>query len=279
MNRKSNLKPQWVVACLLTTCASLASAAGVAGRGTWETSLLARDYAGNGVGIDAYYDPVLNLTWARDANLAKTQGDDVDGFMDFAASNAWAAALSLFGGDAWRLPRVTPVNGAAFNDTFTNNGSSDVGYSATGRGWGTHSELGYMFYVHLGNPGFYIADDANPERFDFEGQVMLNPEWNGVAGLNPGPFANLAERPDGVSTVPYWTSTAYFDDAFYLDFNAGLQWYFDFGFDVPGAGLAWAVHEGDLIGPAPIPVPPALPLFGAALAGIVLRMRRPAAMS
>jgi len=260
-----------LAAGLLMTCTPLASAAGVAGRGTWETSLLARDYAGNGVGIDAYYDPILDLTWARDANLAKTRGDDDDGFVSAADANAWATALTLFGGDDWRLPKVAPVNGTAINETFTNNGSSDVGYAATGRGWGTHSELGYMFYVHLGNQSFYIADDADPEGFELDD---FNPLWEGIDALNPGPFQHLAERPDGVSTVPYWTSTTYFDDTFYLELGFGLQWYFDFGFDVPGAGLAWAVHEGDLIGPAPIPVPPALPLFGTALAGVVLRARR-----
>jgi hypothetical protein len=43
---------------------------------------------------------------------------------------------------------------------------------------------------------------------------------------------------------------------------------------VPGAGLAWAVHDGDLIGPAAVPIPPALPLFGGALAAMLARARR-----
>lgn len=253
---------------------SAATAAGVSGQGTWEASLLARDFAGNGAGIDAYYDSVLDLTWLRDANLAKTSGVDTDGFMSFTEANDWAASLSLFGGENWRLPAVTPVNGGSFNETFTNNGSSDVGYSAVGRAWGTHSELGYMSYVHLGNPGFYISDDENPERFGLEGTVLVNPAWQGLDGLNPGPFVNVAERPAGVGLVPYWTSTPFFEDAWYLEFNYGLQWYFDFGFDVPGAGLAWAVHDGDLIGPAVVPVPPALPLFGGALAAMLAWARR-----
>ncbi len=250
---------------------SAATAAGMSGQGTWETSLLARDFTGNGAGVDAYYDPVLDLTWVRDANLAKTSGADADGFMSFTDANEWATSLSLFGGVGWRLPTVTPVNGVSFNETFTNNGSSDVGYSGVGRAWGSHSELGYMFYVHLGNPGFYISDDNNPESFDL---AFFNPSWQGLSGLNPGPFANVAERPAGVGVAPYWTSTPFFEDAWYLEFNYGLQWYFDFGFDVPGAGLAWAVHDGDLIGPAAVPIPPALPLFGGALAAMLARARR-----
>ena len=59
--------------------AGAAQAVGVSGQGIWETTLLGRD--GFGQPVDAssdsarfLYDTVLDITWLRDANWAKTSG-------------------------------------------------------------------------------------------------------------------------------------------------------------------------------------------------------------
>lgn len=53
----------------MLACAAIAGnahAVGVAGQGTWETTLQVRDLNGDG-GVDAYFDTTLNITWLRDA--------------------------------------------------------------------------------------------------------------------------------------------------------------------------------------------------------------------
>jgi hypothetical protein len=104
----------------------------IEGQGTWQRSLQARDWDGNGVGVDAYYDPFLNITWLKDVNWAQTSGHDDDGGMNFSDASAWADGLTLFGGTDWRLPTLTPVDGTAtFNTTYSNNGSTDFGFAKT----------------------------------------------------------------------------------------------------------------------------------------------------
>jgi hypothetical protein len=224
-------------------------------QGTWRTSLQARDWAGNGVGVDAYYDSFLNLTWLADANWAQTSDHDSDGLMTFGDAKAWADGLTLFGGSDWRLPTVTPVNDAThFNTTFSNNGSTDWGYARTGvgGGWGRHSEMGYMFYVHLGNKGFATPNDAEP------GSQVMQSGWGPT---NTGPFANL-------QPAPYWTDRA-FDSSFAWSFGFG-DGFQNHGSPQSAGRRAWAVHPGDLL----IPVPAALPLFVSAVAVVLARARR-----
>jgi hypothetical protein len=206
----------------------------IPGQGTWETTLQPRDF-GNDGSIDAYYDTVLDLTWLVDANFAQTSGFDTDGFMTFSQANTWAAGLTLFGSSDWRLPTVTPVNDTAnFNTNFSNNGSTDFGYAKTNVGWGEDSEMGYMYYVHLGNKGRCPPNDGSP------GSCAQQSGW----GLsNTGPFENLLAD-------FYWTDEALGSSgAWGFGFRDGSQVNFSqFGF-----GRAWAVHAGDLIGPPPPP--------------------------
>ncbi len=224
----------WMGACL-------------AHQGIWRHSLLARDWAGNGVGVDAYYDPILNLTWLADADFAQTSGHAAHGLMNWSAANAWAGGLTLFGGTDWRLPTVTPVDGTAnFNTAFSTNGSTDWGTARTDQGWGGHSEMGFMYYVHLGNRGFWLPDGT-----------FVQSGW----GLqNTGPFRNL---------IPEW----YWSDrpigssgAWGFSFNDGFQ----NGAGQGSSDRAWAVHPGDLL----IPLPGALWLMGSALVGVVAGARR-----
>ena len=54
------------------------------GRGTWESTLQARDLNGDTV-TDAYYDTALNVTWLANAN----------GAMTWSAANTWASNLMV----------------------------------------------------------------------------------------------------------------------------------------------------------------------------------------
>jgi hypothetical protein len=162
--------------------ASHAEAAGVSGKGTWEASLLARDWNGNGVGIDAYFDPALNLTWLADTTYAFTSGYSSSPRLSWPGAMMWVDSLELFGATDWRLPTIRAEPGA-LSPVFSNNGSTDSGTARTGIGWGVRSELGYMYYVHLGNNGYYTPSAQNPQAFTRE-----QPGWY---FFNSGPFDSL----------------------------------------------------------------------------------------
>jgi hypothetical protein len=216
----------------------------IEGQGTWQRSLQARDWDGNGV-VDGYYDSFLNLSWLADADLAGV-------WMNFSDATAWADGLTLFGATGWRLPTVTPVDGTAtFNTRFSNNGSTDVGTARTGErgGWGRHSEMGYMYYVHLGNKGGAAPNDADPGAWV---------EQPGGGLTNTGPFANLL--PDR-----YWTDQPFGSSSAWLfHFSRGSQFNDFQSFD----DRAWLVRPGE------IPVPAALPLFVSAVAVVLARAGR-----
>jgi hypothetical protein len=86
-----------------------AQAQPIAGRGTWETTLHARDINGDSV-VDAYFDSVQNITWLANANAgAGSVFDDGyaagDGRMTWSSANAWAQGLDVHGVTGWRLPQ------------------------------------------------------------------------------------------------------------------------------------------------------------------------------
>ena len=87
-----------VSACVITfTTITTAQAAPVSGQGTWETTLEGRLETAPGSGVFlAYYDTVLDITWAADANI---NGRDI-----WSNQIAWAAGLTLGGVSGWRLP-------------------------------------------------------------------------------------------------------------------------------------------------------------------------------
>jgi len=90
-------------------CAAGAQAASIAGQGTWEATLQARDIDHDGT-VDAYYDTTLNITWLADANLALTSGYDTQsppfalGAMTWHNATVWAESLDIHGVTGWRLP-------------------------------------------------------------------------------------------------------------------------------------------------------------------------------
>lgn len=201
------------------------------------------------------YDSDQDITWLQDANYAKTTGyisyqyqHDIDSDkegLSLRDAQIWADQLVYGIYDDWRLPTV---------DTSTvlryANGLPQTEYN------NDTSEMGYMYYVNLGNLG---AKDTNGDD---------RPE--GTYGLsNTGPFSNLTPE-------LYWTGTYA-----WLNPDEGKYHYFDFdmgtgasastaagpgGYAVHNLALAWAVRDGDV--PA-VPIPGAMWLFGSGLIGLV----------
>ena len=206
------------------------------------------------------YDTVLNVTWLQDANYAKTSNYDADGRMTWTQANAWANNLNYGGySSGWRLARNTPVNGtqSGWNDAYSANGSTDVGYNITS----TFSELSYMYYVNLGLKGIYSASGAVQPDFGVFG--------NGTTGgqKDVGLVRNL-------QSDVYWSGTAYAPSpavgAWSFSTGVGSQ-----GSDFQGYGFfAWAVRPGDVtVAAVPVPGSVALLAGGLALLGVVTRRR------
>ena len=130
------MKKQNVVSLLVVVGLSLSGAS--------QASLIDR-------GSGLIYDDVLDVTWLKDANYAKTSDHDVDGRMNWSDANSWAAGLSYGGYNDWRLADVKPENNSSFDYIFAYDGSTDSGYNISS----TQSEMGYMFYQNLGNTGWY----------------------------------------------------------------------------------------------------------------------------
>ena len=155
-----------VSACVFTfTSMITVQAAPVSGQGTWETTLEGRLETAPGSGVFlAYYDTVLDITWAADA--------DINGSDTWENQVAWAEGLTLGGVSGWRLPTLNPVNGSTFNTVWSNNATTDGVYAptttdGTDGGWRDVnntpvSEMGHMYYVTLGNLGLCAPDNTAP---------------------------------------------------------------------------------------------------------------------
>jgi len=190
------------------------------------------------------YDDVLDITWLQDANLAATNtfgvsGINADGTMSWNTAQDWIAAMNAavyLGFSDWRLP-TTPDAGGPF--VFGWDGiqpyTYNYGYNMT------TSEMGYMFYVNLGNVGL------RPTNYN-GGSVPERPP--GTFGLaNVGPFQNFGQPFPITLAIPYWSGTQ-------SVFQPTAAWYFDFYFgnlnpgDITGSlntqFYAWAVRDGDV---------------------------------
>ena len=246
-----------VSACVITfTSITTAQAAPVSGQGTWETTLEGRLETAPGSGVFlAYYDTVLDITWAADANI--------NGQANWDNQMAWAAGLTLGGVSGWRLPTVSPIDGSTFNTSWSNNATTDFGSAptttdGTDGGWRDVSntpvsEMGHMYYVTLGNLGWCTPDDADPSSCVIQ---------NGFGLSNTGPFSD-------VQSTSYWSGTEIFSNgAWGFFFPSGSQFIGGKNFNV----YAWAVRSGDV--PAVVPVPAAMWLFGSGLMGLLGVARR-----
>jgi hypothetical protein len=177
-------------------------------------------------GSGMIYDSRSNLTWLIDANAAPTLGAHPDGLMSWSQAVSWADQLVFGGFSDWRLPQVRPVNGVGLNLDYSEDGSTDGGINQRG----LNSELGFLFYVSLGN-------QANSSE------------------LLAGPFQRL-------QNYAYWTGTS--------SPYAGEAMHFFTAFGDQGSSpteslyYAWAVREGDVLA-VPEPQSAALMLLGLAV--------------
>ena len=174
--------------------------------GAAHAALQGRDLNGSAGSFEAWYDTELDITWLADANYAQTSGYDMDGRMDWATANTWAASLSFTDGvntyADWRLPT---------SDTC-------VGFDYGCAG----SEMGHLFYSELGGTaGQSISTSADPDLAKFI-NLQANDYWSateyapdtnyawyfdfyygdqGATAKSDG-FAALAVSPGDVAAVP-----------------------------------------------------------------------------
>jgi len=203
----------------------------------------------------AYYDTGTNLTWVADANLAETSGYDADGRMTWTQSvgriaslNAQNAGLGYLGTNTWRLPTVTDTGSSGCNFTFN---GTDCGFNvdlAT-------SEMAKMFASTLGNTAGFNTSGIQQPCYSASPNYCMG---------NVGSFSNIQAE-------YYWSGTTHAP-------NASDAWYFSFANGNQSVQpktvilYAWAVSSGNPLG-APVPIPPAVWLFGSAL-GVMGWMRR-----
>ena len=217
------------------------------------------------------YDDVLDITWLQDANYANTSGyiqPPSDGYMFWENAKAWAEGLEYYDPvrettwTDWRLPQTLPVNGYSYNipaygDGY--NGYYDIGYNISAPGsafpGSPGSELAYMYYINLGNRGYYDTSGAGPQ-----------PGWNDPPNAtfidgngNTVSFQNLLVN-------GYWSGTEYVPSI------GNRAWWFYFGRGSQKQGLwqsnfyPWAVHDVDVDA---VPIPGALWLLSSGLVGII----------
>lgn len=196
------------------------------------------------------YDDILNITWLKDANYAKTSGHDADGRMTWMQANAWAANLSYGGYDNWRLPKVLAV-GNDWNYSWAYNGSTDWGYNITS----PNSELAFMYHINLGLTGYYSPTGDIP--YDYG--VFGNGAWKGGEKDIP-PVEN-------VQNDEYWSESVYARNPGTLAWNFRTYTGLQYGADQTLETYAWAVRDGDVT--STISEPPGIALILMAIAGLV----------
>jgi len=207
-----------------------------------------------GTDYQAYYDTILDITWLADANYAQTSGYHPTGRMTWDESLVfidWLNTNRHLGATIWRLPFMLDVdaNGCP--------GLTRLDPVGVDCGYNTHlnefrAEMSTMFYVTLGNPGFFDPADSSQRA---QGAYGL---------LDPGPFINL--DPNGL----YWygqENVANPIQAWYFGMPSGGQGPRGKGSLEP----AWAVLDGDI---ALIPIPAAGWLFLSGLAALGWMRRR-----
>lgn len=148
--------------------------AGIMASGSVQASLIDR---GGGL----IYDTVLDISWLKDANNAKTSGYDADGKMNWSAANSWAANLTYAGYNDWRLPTALNYDGSAPCYLYYCSGS----------------EMGHLFYVDLGVHAFasiLSSVDADLTKFS---NVQSYFYWTGFQSVRDQGYAWLFANQSG----------------------------------------------------------------------------------
>ncbi|MEI7465014.1 MAG: DUF1566 domain-containing protein [Burkholderiales bacterium] len=240
---------------------------------TAQAALVGRDIngiavAGNAANSVFLYDDVLNVTWLRNANAGAgsvydtvgSGGTTTDGRMPWSNAVAWASSLNgtaaVGGTTGWRLPTMIDTGTSGCN--YANVGT-DCGYNVQTKsgnltqyqaGQTVYSEMAHLFYVTLGNQGYYSTTGA------FQPGYGLS---------NTGAFQNLQANFywSGLEYAPV-PSNAWGFDTYYGSQSYGVK---------TGSLYAVAVRSGD-VAPAVVPVPAALPLLLSGLAALGVASRR-----
>lgn len=113
------------------------------------------------------YDTATQLSWLKNANTAGLP-------MTWDQAVAWAATLNTGNGFAglkgWRLPTTTQPDA-----TCLDQGTPSGSFPSQGHGQScTGSEMGYLYYVSLGNVAGGLLTNAGP----FMG-IQANDYWSG----------------------------------------------------------------------------------------------------
>lgn len=234
-----------------TLVAAAASAhAALAGQGTWETTLRARDINGNAVALTDtsaafFYDTTLNVTWLASMNQ--------NGPMDWGSAVAWAAALTTGGFTDWRLPMVIDSGSPGCNSSYA--GGTDCGYNVQTQVGSAYSEWAHLYYVTLGNLSYCPPGDA----------ACLGGPQPGWGLTNTAYFRDM-------ESAGYWSGTEYVAP------GSGAAWGFSTlggiqgNVDSSSALYAVAVRPGDVLrddgSNGLVPEPQSLPLALMAFAGL-----------
>jgi hypothetical protein len=220
--------------------------------------------------VQAYYDDVLDLTWLKDANFAKTSGYDADGKMTWTAANTWAGQLSLGAYDDWRLTSLQPQNSqTGFDYNWGNTGSTDLGYNITN----SVNEMAYMFHVNLGLQGPCDGANNTASSCDQSGTGFHNTSWD-----SPINTANLGNNIaiDNLMSHVYWSDLEYAPNT-YTAWAFGTSNGNQSRYNKNDSRYGWAVRSGDVSAPSHptvgVPEPTTLAIFGLGLLGLVLRRK------
>lgn len=227
----------------------------IAGKGTWETTLKARDMSGTAVALDDpsaafFYDSTLNVTWLADWSLRAKS--------DWYSASDWAAGLVYGGYSDWRMPSV--VDGGVPGCPNNPAGGDTCGFNPTIEVNGVYSEWAHLYFVTLGNISYCALGDVAC--------------GTGVSGPQAGwvPLANSAFFRD-MQADWYWSGTQYPLplNMFLFSTNIGsVSWTFGQLFQAN----ATAVRAGDVLHvTSVVPEPMSLWLIVSGLAALGLGRR------